>query len=506
MNKKKLIFINVTFVFFFFCFSLSVFGFGVQPLSVNLEMKPGEAIEFDLTLLGLERQQVVNIDIYESRQMLNGALSYISSDESDYSPLDWITIQNRALIPPRQNLWVPVRIEVPLDAEGSHMIVVMFQEEDPAFETGIQVLVRYAVKININIPQPWLRERMEIIEFNFGPDNRSKPQLMAHIKNTSELAYGVYGEVTIRDESNRLVERVVLRTAVGKQGTIVYPKSEVQFKEVITAPLFPGDYDLRLFMRYADGKQASQRIQISVEDEYLTPETLRYLNISSELISANLRAGGADTSIIELFNQTGEVVNYQVELLDKFPGYERSIFTELDFQIRQSGRDLIPSRGSDRLMTMIRAPREGSEGGYYGILEIKVLSQNGDYLETHLVELEAIVGTEKQTTLEFRDLSVFPDPDGSIMSLSVRNTGNIAFAPRATAYIYSENGEIIRTVTLTLSEDINRILPAFSGFLVGDFENIYEGIYEVMVKAELAGDTLAESQFIVEIEENGGDL
>jgi len=92
------------------------------------------------------------------------------------------------------------------------------------------------------------------------------------------------------------------------------------------------------------------------------------------------------------------------------------------------------------------------------------------------------------------------------MSLSVRNTGNIAFAPRATAYIYSENGEIIRTVTLTLSEDINRILPAFSGFLVGDFENIYEGIYEVMVKAELAGDTLAESQFIVEIEENGGDL
>lgn len=507
MMKKICILSILLLIIYFYQYQIC-YALGVTPLLVDLEMRPGETTNFTINLLPTNRQQIVNIDLYEPQQNLNGSLFYIPEEISNYEALNWVDIPNRIIIPPNQQAPVAGEVSVPFGTEGSYTVVIMI-EEDIEDMTGIQISYRYAVRLNINIPQPWLREVINILEFSLNPDQRGRPEILVHIENPSKLFYGAYGEVAIRDESRRLVERVVLGTAAGTQGTRIYPGAEVQFKRLVSAPLFPGNYDLRLFLRYADGKQTIRNMQIQIEDEFLIPETLRYLEASPNKITTNLRPGGSNTSVIELKNLTGDKLSYKLEVLDLFPGYDRSVFSELDFQLRSSGMNLISSRGNDRLMKMIRAPREVSDGGYYGNIEISVLSQNGTQLENQLIELEVIVGTNKVIALELRDLSAFLYTNESILSLSVRNTGNIAFAPRATAYIYNEKDEIIHTVTLSLAEDIDRILPSFSGFLVGNFgdiEDIDDGIYKVLVKAELTGETLAESQFMVEFKSESGDF
>lgn len=329
---------------------------------------------------------------------------------------------------------------------------------------------------------------------------------MVHIENPTELAYGAYGEVTVRDENRRLVERVVLRTAAGRQGTRIYPGAEVQFKEVISVPLFPGDYDLRLFMRYADGRQIIQSKQVSLGDEFLTEEALRYLEMSPERISSEIRPGAANTTMLELKNLVGENIYFDLNIADVSPGYERSVFSELEFDLRGSGRNMIYSRSSDRLLAMFRVPREAEAGGYYGSLELEVYSEAGELLETKLIDIEAVVEGELIETVELRDLIAFVDEEETILSLSFRNSGNIAFAPRGIAYIYSEDGEVLKTVPLRLMEDVDRILPQFSGFMTGSVEDLEPGEYRVQVRSELGGNILAEEEFMVEFsEESGGN-
>ena len=502
---KKIFFIIIIFFFILVIYLEPGQAFGVRPLSFDLEMRPGEQTEFQLTLLPSERQQVVNINLFEPRQNLNGSLSYIPAEDSDYEVLEWIDITNQITVPPNEEVVVEGSISVPFGSEGSYSATLMVQEELQSRE-GVQVRYRYAVRLSINVPQPWIRERMSLVEFDLIADGRGRPELIAHIENPSRLSYGAHGEVTVRDENRRLVERVPLRTSVGSVGTIIYPEAEVQFREVISAPLFPGDYDLRLFMRYADGRQIIQSKQVTLGDEFLTEEALRYLEVNPERISSEIRPGGANSSMIELRNLVGEEIYFGLDTVEVIPGYERSIFSELEFDLRGSGRNMLISRGNDRLMALVRAPREGEAGGYYGSLEVEVYSSEGELLETKLIDIEAVVEGELIETLELRDLTALVDEEETLLSLSVRNSGNIAFAPRGTAYIYSDEGEILRTVPLRLMEDVERILPQFSGFMTGTVEDLDPGEYFVQVRTELAGDILTEEKFVVKFsKENGGN-
>ena len=504
--KKNIFLTFFILILLIFFTQKSVCALGVRPLAQDLVMNPGGTQNFYLTLFPTDRQQNININLYQPKQKLDGSLSYISLEESDFGALNWVAIQSEAVVPPNEEVKIPVTVNAPFGTAGSYNVIAMIEEESPGDQPGVQIRFRYAVRINIDIPQPWLRERMNVLDFDLLPDDRGRAQLLAHIENPSELSYGAHAEVTVRDENRRLVERIPLRTAVGSQGTRIYPGAEVQFKEVISAPLFPGDYDLRLFMRYADGRQIIQSKQVTLGDEFLTDEALRYLEINPERISSEIRPGGANSSMIELRNLVGEEIYFGLDTVEVFPGYERSIFSELEFDLRGSGRNMLISRGNDRLMALVRAPREGEPGGYYGSLEVEVYSSEGELLETKLIDIEAVVEGELIETLELRDLTALVDEEETLLSLSVRNSGNIAFAPRGTAYIYSDEGEILRTVPLRLMEDVERILPQFSGFMTGTVENLEPGEYTVQVRTELTGETLTEEEFVVEFsEENGGN-
>ncbi len=512
MKRNILLFLFVSVIIFFTVGANSSYGFGVNPLSYNFEMSPGESREFNLTLLPGERQENILLNLHFPRQNLNGSVSYVDEETAQNEVAEWINIPGSVRVPPGEQVRVTGTVNVPFGAAGSHTAVIMV-EQDIEDQPGLQVRFRYAVNIHIDIPQPWLRESMNVIDFSLGPDSRERPELVAHIENPSDLSYGAYGEVTIRDENRRLVERVVLGTAMGRQGTRIYPGAEVQFKNTVSAPLLAGDYDLRLFMRYGDGRQLIQSQQITLGDEFVRPDTLRYLEINPQSISSTVRLGGADTNPIQLQNRTGETLYYSVEQQEIALGYDHSIFENLEMQLMGSGRNTLSPRGQDRLMAFIRSSREEEEGGYYGNLELTVYSETGEVLETHIIEMEALVGEEEIYSVNLRDLQAHSDEAGTIISLSLQNSGNLAFSPRSTAYIYEneeEDAEILKTVRLNLPEDMRRVLPSLSGFMTGTVEDLESGEYPVRVRTEYGGEILAEETFTVEISneievESGGN-
>jgi hypothetical protein len=193
-------------------FTQPVLAIGVQPMVFDFWGRPGERYSFEITITPEERQRVIYVSLYQPVQGLDGSLELVEGNPQDYPPIGWVQLEQESVtVPP--GVSVPVRgtVAIPFGAGGSYNVLVMLEPAVEEEESGFAIIVRYAVRLTINVDRPGLRSELQVLNTELIPDEEGRPWLQVHVKNPSPFRFELQGEATIRDEARRLVERVSLR-------------------------------------------------------------------------------------------------------------------------------------------------------------------------------------------------------------------------------------------------------------------------------------------------------
>ena len=225
-------------------FSFTVKAIGVQPLTLDFSMSPGETEDFQLIFSSSGIAENVAISIYQCYQDYTGNLGYRLADQGSFPEMGWIELEeNSVQVPGEGEVYLKGSIRVPFGTQpGSYIIILMVEPEPGKAGDGISLLVRYAVRLIVRVDgRP--EERGRINFHRLDKDENGEPLIIAGVENTSRLDYLAGVEVTIRDENRSLVERVTLRTISGVKNnrdlTRLYPGSEVLFLGKPENYLFP---------------------------------------------------------------------------------------------------------------------------------------------------------------------------------------------------------------------------------------------------------------------------
>lgn len=499
----------LSFIFLTVILSTPTEAVGVRPLVQDLYVRPGDTAPFEIVFSSSGIQETVHLTVYEPRQMLDGSLGYVLGDATEFPPMRWISLERqRVVVRPGEDVRVPGQVHVPFDAGGSYIVVVMVEPE-VEIGAGVTIRVRYAVRLQIHVERAGLRPAVELIDFNLVADEENAPVLLMHVRNPSRLLYDVSGEVTIRDDARQLVERVTMHTEYSAQmerdETPIYPGAEVVFVGDLKEPLYPGDYELRLFMRYADGRQIVQTRQITLTgDEFDQTERMRPVAVEPERITLQLRPGGVATVPLQLRNRTGQSLDVSVGAREISADYAHSVFETIEMQSRGETELAIDARRSGRTVLIMRAPRDVTSGGYYGYIDVGVFDGEG-YVDTVSVPVEIVVPGPWEPRAQALDVTYEPGDGATTFSVYVRNLSDVHFPPSGVIYLNNERGVAVRTLFLELEEDVPHILPDRTGYLVGFIADLEPGEYTASIHVQYDQQDLDVVQFPVFIEATGGN-
>lgn len=479
----------------------------VRPLVIQLDVNPGDREKFEFIISVEGNQDMVEMSVYHVLQNNSGSLSYEEEGNSPNSVRDWISLDRSAvLVPPGEEVTVTGMVKVPFGAGGTHTSAIMVEPQNAHVSEGITVRYRYAITLIINVQRPGLRPDLTIHTVGLEPDDQMAPAAKAVIQNTSPLMFPIAAEMTIRDKNRVLIERIELLTDASKESDYksisIFPGVELWLNGPVTKPLFPGDYELRLFLRYADGKQKVHTQMVTVaEGDFAFDETTKYLTVNPDLLQAKLRPGGADSQILELTNNSNEALFVEIGGRDIEPKYERSIFENMQLELRGESVLEIAPRRSARVVMTIRAPREGVSGGYYGYISVATFSKDDEFLNTYDIPIYAIVGQEWEYKADVLSTLVTTIDEERLISVTVKNDSNVHITPTGACYLKDAEGKILRSIPLFLPEGVSDILPYYTGLLVADGLTIPAGEYTAEIRVFVNGQQLAIGEETISIQD-----
>ena len=335
------------------------------------------------------------------------------------------------------------------------------------------------------------------------------PVVKAVIQNTSSLLFPMTAEITIRDKNRALIERLELLTPAAKEtpyGNIsIYPGVELWLEGLITKPLFPGEYELRLFLRYADGKQKIHTQVVTVSEGDFgcdIDETVKYLEVKPDILQAELRPGGAGSQILELTNHSNEPLLIEIGGQDIEPDFSRSIFHALQMELRSGNVLEIAPRRTARVIMTLRVPRDGAAGGYYGYINVAAFSQDLQFLQAYEIPIYALVGQDWYYETEILSTLASTIGEEQIISVTLKNGSNVHIAPSGTCYLKNLEGEILRSIPLSLPEGVRNILPGYTGYLIAEGLTIPTGNYEAEIVIALNGNQIASTIESISIQDS----
>ncbi|MFW5787381.1 MAG: WxL protein peptidoglycan domain-containing protein [Halanaerobiales bacterium] len=502
----------IVFLFVFTIYNFTVRAVGVRPLVIDLEVSPGENEEFELQLSSEKSQEDVQLSLYKPSQREDGSLEYEKMDSDNNSISDWLSLETKKVtIPPREEKTLKGEVSVPHEARGTETIVVMVKPVVEENESGITFQTQYAVRINIHVDHYELRETIDVLDFGLESDQQGRPWVVAKLKNDSQVLYNTAAEVTIRDEERQLLERVKLNSPAAKKAgrskTRLFPGSEVKFSGLITEQLPAGNYDLQLFINFAQDRQEIVRETVNPGDKFADSETLEYIEVEPKNITDSLKPGETLTEPLNIRNRTGEPVKVVLQNKEIEPEYFRSLFEHLDVQLRGNNELELDGRRSGQSVLMVKSSRESEieDGGYYGKMQLGVFDNQGNHLETKEIDLDIITGEKKDLKAQILDFDYSQDKEEYIFSASIKNESNCHIAPRSRVYLRDESGEIQYTLNLNLPQGKEKILPQMKSHLITSVEDIKPGEYTAEIKLDYEQQTIAETEIPMEITNNRED-
>lgn len=482
-----------------------VHAVGVRPLVIEMTVRPGDQREFSIDLMPDAMEEMVDLVLYEPIQQLNGGLMYQLPVNPGFSATSWVTFEESTIrVRPGQESKATGVVRVPFSASGSHTVVVMVESRPPEDPTGFTFKVRYAVRLRIVVERAGVRPTAELNLLEVRPGEKGEPLIAARFHNTSALDYLVSGEVTIRDQDRRLVERITLRTptgsSAGTDSTRVYPGAEVEFVGSITRPLSPGEYWIQAFLRYGESGQILKNETIEIRPgEYVFPgfDESAAIVVTPSVADHILRAGERKSQVFEFESMVGEPVRVEVGLTDIRADYAHSLIEWME--LRSDPEFVLPARARTRLAMTIAVPRDSEDGSYHGNAVFKVYNTlSGDFLSESVVPINVLVGTEHRREVQIRSLQAQNvEDEGTYLSVDLVNSGNVAFIPQVSAVISNQAGEFVERVVFELPEEERGILPQKTVHMIALAALLEPATYGVEVETVYGGVDVSSETFEV---------
>lgn len=467
---------------------------GVQPLSISVAPRPGESIPISINIQSKEKvPESVAISLFRPVQQTNGELFFLEGNPKDFPEADWLKLdRTNVILAPNEEFVLKGTVKVPFNARGTHHIAVML---DPklAKDSGALILnVRYAVIINIRIDSPGLRPAVKINEFAIVKGQNGEPQINASAQNISVVDFVTNAEVTIRDnKSKHLIERVELRPELGWQNQRsdfrVFSGSAIIYKGFPKQVLTPGDYEIRLFYRYAGNSQIllSKSVTVKDGDFKYAPGKLKNLIVSPGDLRFEGHQGTSVMKSIKLENRSDHPLKVSIDAIDVEEGYPLSIIKNTMLELKPANEFIIEPRRTSLIIVTVKFPKDAPSQGNYGKLKINVSSvaDKPVLLEETMVELEGVVSGKYLKKAEATGISGDSDDKKYLLSVIVKNTGNIKITPQADIVLKDQNNNQIAFTKLTVAENDSRtLIPTKVINLIGNIDALKPGLYKAEIR------------------------
>ena len=490
-------------------FSFTVKAIGVQPLTLDFSMSPGETEDFQLIFSSSGIAENVAISIYQCYQDYTGNLGYRLADQGSFPEMGWIELEeNSVQVPGEGEVYLKGSIRVPFGTQpGSYIIILMVEPEPGKAGDGISLLVRYAVRLIVRVDGPVLRERGRINFLRLDKDENGEPLIIAGVENTSRLDYLAGVEVTIRDENRSLVERVTLRTIFGVKNnrdlTRLYPGSEVLFLGKPENYLFPGNYELRAVMSYGERGKASFIDNIGIlPGQFKEPARAlnEFLSIKPEMIDFRLEPGQRLTETIEITNISRERVYIKTELLE-IGEDNNSLLPWL--RLYADERLVLMPRQSRKLLNILQLPLNVERGGYYALVNLKVFQDESmlNLLDEQFIPVCCLVGEDSSQEIKIKGFE-FNNEGEQKFFLPVKNTGQVHLKPAVKLTLWNNKEELMEEIELDSADLIGGILfPGGEALYKGNLKKKLErGEYEALIEVKDENDSIQIATYRVFIE------
>ncbi len=473
---------------FIICSGKSI-AIGVRPLGLELDMKPGEEKGFEITLTPTDDSEIVRVSLFKPIQILDGSMTYQQLPVEFFPEAEWITLDKTEVqIYPGDNISLRGKVKVPLNAQGSHTVILMIEPQTQHNQQGVIFRIRYAVRLIIRIDRIGLRKRAELVDgWGLIPGEENQPLLEVQIKNDSDWDFEVSGEATIRDAQRNLIERVIMRSPASATANLditrMYPGSHVQYLAEITKPLAPGDYTIQIFIKYGDYGQIVKSQHITIAEgqfDYSNADEMHIFAIEQQEIETTLQPGQRKTLAIDVRNETSEETMVLTKAQEVEANYSHSNLNWIQFHQEEI---FLGARQSKKVLVTCVVPKDIPPGSYHSYLEFLAYppQKKEQPLEQQKIPLTILIGDTGLRDIEIQNLySIFTE-EGYLFSLGVKNTGNIVCNPKA-ILIISQNDSIIESIPLTLSEGVDQLLPNKSQLLTGIAKDLNPGLYHVEIK------------------------
>lgn len=479
---------------------------GVRPLVIEMTVRPGDVRDFEINLTPGPTEELVDLTLYEPVQQLSGGLVYQLPTNPAFSATSWVTLDNSTVrVLPDAESKVTGTIRVPFSASGSHTVIVMVEPRPPEITSGIGFQIRYAVRLSIRVDRAGARPTAEMPLLEVKPDSQGAPQIVARIKNTSALDYLTSGEVVIRDQDRRLVERVTLRTPAGSSAgtdtTRVYPGAEVEFLGSITRPMAPGEYSMQTFFRYGDSGQILSNDPLVINPgEFVFPgfDEFDAFVVTPSVVENQLRAGERKSQVFEFESMVGDPLKMEVSLGEVMSDYEYSLVDWLE--LRSQPEFNLPGRAKTRLAMTIAVPREAADASYHGKAIFKAYDPESNELLTEtVVPIDVLVGAEHQREIQIRSITAQTVAnEGTYLSLDLLNNGYVAFLPQVSGILSNEAGEFIERMVFELPEEMYQLIPLQTQQVGAFASELESGTYALEIEIAQNGvEILTETHQIV---------
>lgn len=451
---------------------------GVQPLTVDLNLRPGETGRFNLYLSPSGRQENVRLQVYQPAQAYHGNLVFLEADPAIFPEVTWVSLPAEMVtVPANQSVEVPITITVPFGASGSHIITIMVEPEPEMGTSHVAIQVRYAVRVIVRVIGPSLPVRGELSFLRLEKDEQGRQLITAEINNPSHVDFEAEVEVTIRGENRSLIERLNLRTQPGHTNntnvTRIYPGAKVLFTNYPERYLPPGTYYFSAILKYGERGQSILNETVTIEPGDFEPPhddaVGTIINVKPARIEASLDPKKRQTGAIEIFNASQEQIYVKVTPAEFKPGYAYSAHEWLQvYGIGDSIR-LAPMQPGRFILTL-QVPADAEPGGYYANLRLTAYRdpELTQVVEELLTPVICIVSKGTTPSLSAESIEANQDENKVTFTLHILNDGRIHILPSAKLSLLDANNGLVLTTDLKNAE-LERLYPGDESFLVGEY-------------------------------------
>ncbi|MEF8799289.1 MAG: hypothetical protein V5A79_07735 [Candidatus Bipolaricaulota bacterium] len=214
----------------------------VAPLSLILELKPGESTTKELSIHNTGEEPIeVSVELMDWWRSPSGDLQVKQPDTLDRSCADWVLYSPSSLsLQPGEREQVSVELSVPNDATGDHWALLLASEKPQPVEEEQPVTTRISISYAIKILQKDPTNRVKEAKITNIELNQSSPlKLTIAYENSGSAHLQTTGKVEIRDLQGETVKEI----AIDKFPTLPGEKRDLTLEaEEDSEKLEPGDY------------------------------------------------------------------------------------------------------------------------------------------------------------------------------------------------------------------------------------------------------------------------